>query len=589
MRIRFSMQQLSLRQKLIYWLVLTIILPLLIFLPLLILYQGYTIRTSIDNICMEQSNQTAVHLGTIFDQIDSISNLYFLDATLEEVLRDRIIYDRLQYQADQKNIIALQQKYNTSIPDVDIHLTIAANDGRIYGNGVYDRTVPITELKKRWWYQDIQRNSWQTLWVRDDYLDRLHGNSSNKYVYSIRALKDFESWSNHGILIMSFLESDLVKLYGSSIASHGAAAIFDQHNNIISSVSHNDLNTFPLSQQAQIKYAGTYTDSINSKDYHITYNTVSKPQWKVVTYLPNETLFGEYLNFRMLFVLLIGVFLLALLAFIRLVSKHFVSPINRLTQEVRQIKQTPFSQRATVRSSDEIGMLASEFNQMLDQIEYLMHNIVEEQKSKRKAELQSLYAQINPHFIYNTLTSIRFLVYAEQKEVVDHTLCSFITLLKHSISSSAEFCSMHTELKMLQCYIDIQQISFEKPFDVVWDVAPGLTDCRILKLILQPIVENAVLHGLKAKKGEKRLSIRVRRQKDDILIEIADNGIGTDKVLRFYEAQSDFRSSVGLINIHSRIVMHFGHPYGVTFASKKGFGTTVSVRIPLISEQEELL
>lgn len=584
----FPLRNLSLRQKLVWWFVLTILVPLLIFLPILVLFQGYSIQKSVDNICIEQSNQTAMHLNMIFDQIDAISNLYFLDATVEDVLTNRIIYDRIQHQEDQENIIALQQKYNTSIPDVDIHLTIVADDGRVYGNGIYDHTIPVTEIKRRWWYEDLQRNSWQTLWVRDEYLNRLHSTSSSNYVYSIRALKDFDTWTNHGILIMSFLESDFIKMYGASVPSNGAIAIFDQHNNIISSVSHNSLTSFPVSQEAQIKYTGTYTTTINRLSYHVTYNTVPSTQWKVVTYLPTSLLFGEYFNFRILFLILAGICLLALFAFTFIVSKYFVSPINQLTQEVRQIQRSPFTQRVTVSSSDEIGLLADEFNQMLNQIECLMHNILEEQKSKRKAELQSLYAQINPHFIYNTLTAIRFLVYSEQKEVVDRTLCSFITLLKHSISSSAEFCSIQTEVKMLQCYIDIQQISFEHPFQVVWEIEPELLDCQILKLSLQPIVENAVMHGLKAKKGDKLLAIRIHRQCDDILIEISDNGIGTDQTMFFYEAQTDFQSSVGLINIHSRIVMHFGHPYGITFTSRKGQGTTVIVHIPAISQQEEL-
>ena len=148
------MRNLSLRQKLFYWLTLTTIIPLLIFLPPLTLYQSYAIQKSIDRMCLEQSNQTSVQLDRIFNQINSISNLYFLDPMIEDTLQNGIIYDQLGYNAAQRDIIALQQKYNTSIPDVDLHLTIVANDGRIYGNGVYDHTVPITEIKQRWWYQD---------------------------------------------------------------------------------------------------------------------------------------------------------------------------------------------------------------------------------------------------------------------------------------------------------------------------------------------------------------------------------------------------------------------------------------------------
>lgn len=178
-----------------------------------------------------------------------------------------------------------------------------------------------------------------------------------------------------------------------------------------------------------------------------------------------------------------------------------------------------------------MGILALEFNNMLTRIDHLMTAMVNEQEAKRNAELQSLYAQIDPHFIYNTLFSIRFLVLSGDAKRADSALYDFISLLRSSITAGEELCSIQHEIDLLKRYIRIQQLFFDKPFQVIWDVAPDVLFCKIIRLTLQPIVENAILHGLKSKEGYRKLFIQITPEGNDILITIADNGIGTEKKL----------------------------------------------------------
>ena len=317
-------------------------------------------------------------------------------------------------------------------------------------------------------------------------------------------------------------------------------------------------------------------------DYQIVTNTVRNPLWQTVIVTPDQQLQSQYKSVSLIPTLTIP-FVVVVVAFSVIFSRYIVKPIERLTKNVQQIGQSgTLSQRIEIHSKDEIGILSSEFNNMLNRIDKLMTAMMDEQQAKRNAELQSLYAQINPHFIYNTLASIRFLIISGDTQRADSALSDFISLLRNSISTSEELCTIQEEINFLKRYISIQELFFDKPFHVVWDIAPDIRFCKMIRLTLQPIVENAILHGLKSKEGYKKLSIKIASVGDRILITIADNGVGTEKTLYFDEASSEYSKNIGLKNVHSRIVLHFGKPYGLHFSSKPGEGTTVQMLIPKI-------
>lgn len=589
-RTRYSFAHMSLQVKMLIFLFLTVIFPLSFFIPLLQIYQNSAIEDEIKYINQERSEQTSEQLEFIYEQINSVSNLYFLDNNIENILRTGHIYDYRQLELDQRKIIPLQKRYNATVPKVDLHVTIISNDNRIYGNGSYNKKVPLSGKENLWWYQQLLQSPWQTLWIKDDYLDKLHGTLSPSYIYSVRFLKRFDNWENHGILIVSFLESDLVKLYANTVPKSGSVFIINRDGSLVSMVDNAKIYESGLLDRLPEGYSSSYKEKINNADYQIVTNTVRNPLWKVVTATPDRQLRMQYKRANLLLPLLTSLFLIILATFSIVVSRYIVNPIEILTKSMQKIGQSEnLSQRIQIQSSDEIGILSSEFNNMLGRIDALMTTIVAEQEAKRNAELQSLYAQINPHFIYNVLTSVRFLIVSGDAERADNALFDFTGLLRSSISGGSEFCTIQQEVDLLKKYINIQQLFFETPFQVVWDITPQVRLCKIIKLSLQPIVENAIMHGLKSKEGYRKLSIKIAPAGKNILITIADNGIGTNKVFSFKEVSGEYSKNIGLKNVHSRIALHFGKPYGVYFSSVPGQGTTVKLLVPRIESPKGIM
>lgn len=585
---RLKLDFISFKAKALVSLLLALILLLSLLITVMLHFQRKTIQEQMRYINYERSNQTTEQFELIYEQINSVSNLLFLDEDIEEILRTGRIYNYGQMAADQEKISILKKRYNTSIPKLDLHLTVIADDYRLYGDGSYDKNVALTIIEKQWWYQELLLSPWQTLWIQDEYLDQLHGTSDTKYIYSIRFLKRFDNWENQGLLIVSFLESDLIKLYANTVPAGGSVFLTGRNGRLISMIDNAGVYSAGILKRIPEGYSADSRESIDGVDYQIVSNTVRTPLWQAITVTPEQQLRVQFRGSNTLLIVMVLLFFVILAIFSQSISRFIVKPIETFTKDVQEIgKSKDISHRIPAQSKDEIGILALEFNSMMDRIEELMNSVVTEQAAKRYAELQSLCAQINPHFIYNTLTSIRFLIIAGDTVRADAALHDFTRLLRSTISTDEELCSIRLETDLLQEYINIQQLFFDEPFRVVWDVAPELLYCKIIKLTLQPIVENAVLHGLKSKEGDRVLIIRIVPDGADILITISDNGIGTDKHPEFCD--SGYGKSIGLKNVHNRIVLHFGAPYGLQFSSVPGQGTAVKMLIPRIENKREFM
>lgn len=574
-----------LKDKLITWFVLSVCIPIILFIVIIISYQNYLINIEIHKYGDRQIAQLSERLDLFFTQIRSTSRLYFYDDTISDILANHQNEDKEQYLNEQLKLLELQKRHNANMTDAALEITIITDDSKIYGTGLYNSQVEASDVYETGWYRKLEENPWAVLWIRDDFLNRLHCQKSLDYIYNVWVLKNLETYEPQGLLIIGFKEADFCNLYQKYLDKQDSLIVYGTDGEVVSSVG-ND-----LFKEGQMKQIGREVKDdtgmlrIDRKNYYASASGIPVPGWKVQMLTSQSKLLYEYNNFRNIIYIVFSLYLIIVLVFSFIIAKNIISPIHTLWQTIDKASKGKLSVRAVVNSNDEIGHLAGSFNELLDEIDVLMNNIIREQEYKRKAEMQSLYAQINPHFIYNTLTSIRYLVYTEEKERVDYVIKSFVGLLKNSISDSGELWTIEKEMDLLDKYIEIQQMSFEDAIDVRYEVPDELKDCRTLKLILQPIVENAVMHGLKAKKGSKRLRITVEKVAGQVEIRIMDNGIGTAKELTFEDAEICFDENIGLKNVHSRIELYFGKPYGLTFASRPAEGTVVTVCLPYIEAE----
>jgi two-component system sensor histidine kinase YesM len=239
--------------------------------------------------------------------------------------------------------------------------------------------------------------------------------------------------------------------------------------------------------------------------------------------------------------------------------------------------------------SIEIKMLDEGFNEMAERIQSLLIRIKNEQMTLRRTELELLQAQINPHFLYNTFDSIVWLAETQRNREVIQMVTSLSSLFRNSLSKGKDVINIETEQKQIRSYLEIQQIRYSDIMDYEIDLPATLFSYAIPKLTLQPLVENAIYHGIKHKRSKGKIVICGREDGDDIVISVEDNGIGmSEEQLGALQnrIQENRLKGFGLSNVQQRLQLYCGEAYGLTFHSEKNVGTTVFVRIPKQNQLE---
>ncbi len=291
-----------------------------------------------------------------------------------------------------------------------------------------------------------------------------------------------------------------------------------------------------------------------------------------------------------------NVILFALLAvimsvvFSAVISILITRRIKELTKSVEKMKDGVFGERIEDGGRDEIGILAEVFSDMSFMVKHLIKDIYEKELIRKAAELNLLQEQINPHFLYNVLSSISSMAMrsgnAEIMDMVEH-LALFYRI---SLNKGKNILSVREEVNLLENYLQLQKVRFGEAIQVDYDLDEELMDCRIIKLILQPLVENAIHHAMKDETAILHIGITLRREQDHMLFIITDDGVGMEAET-VEEINTEIRNAVrgfGLKNVSIRIQLQYGQAYGVKVYSKEGEGTQIYIKLPIIREQKDL-
>jgi len=269
-----------------------------------------------------------------------------------------------------------------------------------------------------------------------------------------------------------------------------------------------------------------------------------------------------------------------------MLSRRISRPIKHLDSLMKEVQKGNFDIKVDIESSNEIGELSRTFHIMITKIKELMEQNMKEQELKRKSELKALQAQINPHFLYNTLDSIVWMAEAKNSEEVVLMTSALAKLFRLSISKGEEIIPVHNEIEHVRSYLIIQQMRYRDKLDFEIDTDPEIYHYKTLKIILQPLVENSIYHGIKNKGGIGIIKIKGKICNDKILLQVIDNGIGMgpEEIKNIFEksGKSPRGSGVGVKNVNERIKLYFGKDYGLEFQSEPNQGTTVNVWLPII-------
>lgn len=283
--------------------------------------------------------------------------------------------------------------------------------------------------------------------------------------------------------------------------------------------------------------------------------------------------------------LLIGVVFVVLFITI-MIGSGIIKSIRQLNDATEKIAAGDFEVRAKVETKDEIAVLAESFNYMAENMQSLIDKIKEDEQKMRRVDLRLLQEQINPHFLYNTLDTIVWLIEGEENETAVEMVVTLSDFFRLTLNKGKEFISIRDEEAHIRSYLDIQQMRYKDILEFDIQIDQVLYEYEILKLTLQPIVENALYHGLKVKRAKGYIHINGEKDGDILRLTVRDDGVGMDeeelKELRetIEKPCQETEKGFGLANVNERIRMYFGSQYGMRIDSKKGKGTIVEIVIP---------
>ena len=287
-----------------------------------------------------------------------------------------------------------------------------------------------------------------------------------------------------------------------------------------------------------------------------------------------------------------GILIIFLFLFYKM-PRSITRPIARLSAVADQAAKGDFTVCFDARSSAEISALSDSLNMMIDKINNLLEQITEEQVRLRKAEFELLQSQINPHFLYNTLDAIVWLAEAGEQRKVVSMVGSLSEFFRTSLNQGKDIISVKEELQHVKSYLEIQQVRYQDILNYEIHVPKDLYRYTIPKITIQPLVENALYHGIKNKRGPGRIILSGRKEKDFFVLQIEDNGIGISEE-RLQQVRDGMKNKVftendiyGLYNVNERIRLNFGEDYGISIESSHGKGTVVEIILPYVEQEEK--
>ena len=414
----------------------------------------------------------------------------------------------------------------------------------------------------------------------------------NEMLFScIETVKD-EEGSVLGYVFSNIRES---KLYYDYIAGWDEneikdSVILDSQRRMIAGSQINRMGRGYQEKQYEKWIGGKKTEGSDRENIYI-YCESTFAQIGLFTVVDKATVLSDLLWIRWFFFGVLAVFMAIALILALYLSHIIYRPLKQLTLTMGEISGGNLQTRAQVESGDEIGELAMEFNEMLDKIEELIAQLIEEEKKKKDMELEALQYQITPHFMYNTLNSIKYAALLKGEKEIGQIIGDFVELLQAAVSKKGVFLTVAEEIHILENYIRLQKFRYGGGFEVTYQVAEEVQTCLVPRLILQPLVENALMHGLDMKQGTGKLKICAQIETRTLYLKVMDNGRGMSRVqieqlLTERTKKERGFTAVGIPNIRDRLKLYYGEDGGIRYESSEK-GTTAIIYLPVKKGEDQ--
>lgn len=581
---------LPIKSKILLLYVPLIVVPLLILGLVSNLIFVHVTVDKMTRVVEDDSRMISMQIGTNLSNMENCANITALNliqfyrshsADAENEVNALILQKQLE------NVLRISK---VSFDDVDSILFIDSNQKAVTLNpGMLANLEKGMESNL---YQRILRNSPANVWFPMDCRDFFTENKEEPVLTLGKRVIDVDTGDTLGILILNRKESSITDLFP-QVGKNGKIVVLDSDGKaVISSDSQELLRPFGTQTLKSEIQQGKDFNRVFTLDGEKTLaacTNLSEFRWKLLILIPfAELTEGVGSSTLVMLFLLIAFMILILLAAVFL-SNQTAKPIVMLTEKMREVQNGNFSVSIHTTAADEVGELATGFQEMMDRINDLTRQTVQKQKRLREYELALIQAQIKPHFLYNSLGLIYTLCGMSGAKEAQTAAKSLADFYRGVLSEGREIISVEEEIQNVRNYLYIQSKRFSNMFTYEISVDEKLLHKRIPKLSLQPIVENSIHHGLVPKGGSGYLQLLGRQEGSVIVFTVTDNGVGMDeKVLsRLLERNSASEvgdGSFGIRSVQERFRLFYGEQYGVSVQSKKDQGTRVSITMPFNGE-----
>lgn len=536
--------------------------------------------------------ETDRKLNYALAEINGISDISITQPIIQQFLKKHLVSsvplgsgtnEERQLTADLNNLLLAHPKITS--------LSLYSKHELLYYSTA-NANIPLHDLKQLYWYPKMTGLLGRPLWLGPYENPGLKGGLMQ--LTHSRIIKDFYTLEDIGTIVLT-IKTDMLDniFWEASTLNQGDIMLVNDQGMILFSKSGGHVGgsfDFPFLNETSSHQAKSYSISFEGQDMFMMHVPSAIEGWHLAALTPKEEMMAESRNIRNLALGLLLFSLLSALLFDLVFVSRLVKSIITVVRGMKYVEIGNFNEIESpyIHIKDESGLLLKGFNRMSRQIGELIHRVEEEQKRKKQAEMQALVAQINPHFIYNSLESINSMAVLQGNREISRMVVSLGKLLRISISENQELIPLSTEIEHVKHYLMIQKFRFEDKIDYELEVQPHLHHTPCMRLVIQPLVENALYHGIEPMRGKGFIHIHAFQSGSHLIIEVRDNGLGIrperlEQLFAepFSDAVKQRHVGVGLRNVHERIRIRFGEPFGMMICSAADEGTTVRLRMPI--------
>lgn len=586
----------SLKIRLLLYFLFLVILPTSI-ISITIYNESYrTITENISAAVQKNLNMVETLFVNKFAEMDSLADSIYMNPEMTELLSAERPVDQIAVVNELTNLDKIIDGY--SMPGADNRSYIPKLymlDRPEYQLYNFSRNIStISEIEKKDWYAALPfKARYTVVGLRTD-------DSSSGAAPTIMLAKRLYGLNNLTIPYVGLLTieadignfNDVLDQLKPSVNSR--IFIIDKAATVVASPDTSLLNQ-SLSGESYIRRllpfkaggSGSFETNIRDKAMLVAYRSIESLDWTIVSVSPVSDLNGKLVYIRKVMYVVIAVCMALALLMALLLSNNITRPIHKFIKSMSYAREGNFDIAIQYKRKDEFTFLFSQYNKMIRQIKELINKLYITEVKKKEAELKALQAQINPHFLYNTLDSINWIALRHKVPEISQMVTSLSDFFRYSLSKGRNIIPIEDELQQVRSYLSIQQVRFKERLDYSIEVEPEVYGHYSVKLILQPLVENSLIHGIEKRRGKGVIALSARRDGDWIVIDIRDNGVGANvEELNDMLRSETGGDSFGLNNVNERIKQVFGPESGLQFRSNDGPGVTVTVKFPCVTSLE---